>query len=131
MRTKNTGSEPNHTRGQADRVRQESMGPRAQTSLFAEMLRDGRTAATGLEHGDGRIVSEVTTSSFAFAFAKAAVNAAKAARKQHLKHVVEEAERGRLEREAFRVSVHEHVKREIVRKSVEFAEILGGQHGEL
>lgn len=113
---------------QAHRMKQEqTTGPRTQTSLFARMLRDGPTAATDSEHGDGiRTLEAASRSSFGFAFASAALSAARAVRKSHLSHVVEQADRGRLEREAFRVLVHEHVRRELVRKSIEHAELLGG-----
>ncbi|CAN0449213.1 unnamed protein product, partial [Hapterophycus canaliculatus] len=49
------------------------------------------------------------TASSGFPAAAAATAAARAVRKSHLDHVVDRTDRCRLEREAFRVRVHEHV----------------------
>lgn len=56
--------------------------------------------------------------------ASAAAAAASAVRRSHLDHVVDRRYRCRLEREAFRVRVHEHVGRELARETIQAAAAL-------
>lgn len=87
------------------------------------MLCEEGAGATSREEKDGRrrrvaLHTATGTSCSAFPFASAAMDAASTARRSHL-DVGTAAERRRLEKEAFRVSVHEHVRRELMIKSVE------------
>lgn len=89
--------------------------------MFDAVLCEEGTGATGWEEKDERsrrAAPAAGKSSSAFPFASAAIDATSAARKSHL-DVGTALERRRLEREAFRVSVHEHVRRELVKTSVE------------
>lgn len=96
------------------------------TSLFDAVLCEERTDPTGGEEKDGRsrraalaAGTPPPSSSFSpFPFASAAMGAASAATRSHL-DVGTAAERRRLEREAFRVAVHEHIRRELLKAYVE------------
>ncbi|CAM9916969.1 unnamed protein product, partial [Ectocarpus sp. 12 AP-2014] len=59
-----------------------------------------------------------------FCAAAAAAAASSATRKSHFNHVIEPTDRWRLEREAFRVKVHEHVGRELARMATQGATAL-------
>lgn len=112
---------------QADRAQRQRELRENQTSLFDSVLDREGTGATGGGRTDGRRSRRVapaaagtpsSSAAAAFPFASAAMGAASAARKSHL-DVGTGEERRRLEREAFRVSVHEHVRRELVKTSIE------------
>lgn len=111
---------------QADRAQRQRELRENQTSLFDSVLDREGTGATGGGGTDGRRSRRVApaaagtpaAAAAAFPFASAAMGAASAARKSHL-DVGTGEERRRLEREAFRVSVHEHVRRELVKTSIE------------
>lgn len=64
-----------------------------------------------LEDGDDR---------YPAVFVAAATAAASAVRKSHLSYL-NSANRWRVEREAFRIRVHEHIQRELRRRSIEAA----------
>lgn len=89
--------------------------------MFDGVLFEEGTRATDGEEKDRRRTRTALgagTSSSAFPFASAAQDAANSARKSHLDGETA-IDRRRLEREAFRVSVHEHVRKELVKASVE------------
>lgn len=110
------------TRPQADRAQRQTASQGNQTSLFDSVLDEEGAEATGGGRTDGRSRQAAPAakgaSSSAFPFASAAKGAASAARKSHL-DVGTAEERRRLEREAFRVSVHEHIRKELVKTSIE------------
>ncbi|CAM9385000.1 unnamed protein product [Ectocarpus sp. 12 AP-2014] len=121
-----TSSSAYQTDQEADRANQQQRSRRRynnQGSLFARLrptpsslappLAWQRTAAAvdGEETYARRDAAPAASSGFRAAAAAAA--ATSAIRKSHLNHVVERTDRWRLEREAFRVKVHEHVGREL------------------
>ncbi|CAM9757142.1 unnamed protein product [Scytosiphon promiscuus] len=69
------------------------------------------------------------TASSGFPAAEAAAAAASAVRRSHLDFVVDQADRCRLEREAFRARVHEHVGRELARETTQAAAALASNTG--
>ncbi|CBN77826.1 hypothetical protein Esi_0074_0023 [Ectocarpus siliculosus] len=125
-----------HIRGNfnADRAHQQQISRRRynnQSSLFARIrpmpsplapLLEWQTtaaAADGEKTNDRRDAAPAALSGFCAAAAAAA--ATSAIRKSHFSHVVERTDRWCLEREAFRVKVHEHVGRELARMAAQAA----------
>ncbi|CAM9512441.1 unnamed protein product [Ectocarpus sp. 13 AM-2016] len=128
-----TSSSAYQTDQEADRAYQQPKSRRRynQSSLFARLrptpsslappLGWQRTAAAV----DGEEIyirrDEAPAALSGFCAAAAAAAATSAIRKSHFNHVVERTGRLRLEREAFRVKVHEHVSRELARMDTQAA----------
>lgn len=111
---------------QADRAQQQTASRGNQSSLFDAVLCERGAGATGGEEKGGRsrratLAAGTHSSSAFFPFASAATGATNAARKLEVGTAVE---RRRLEREAFRVSVHEYIRRELVKASIENSRVL-------
>ncbi|CAM9561022.1 unnamed protein product [Ectocarpus sp. 4 AP-2014] len=128
-----TSSSAYQTDQEADRAHLQQRSRRRynnQSSLFARIrptpsslapLAWQRTAAAvdGEETYARRDAASAALSGFCAAAAAAA--ATSAIRKSHFSHVVERTDRWRLEREAFRVKVQEHVGRELARMATQAA----------
>lgn len=89
------------------------------------LRRGGSSIATGTSTAHGTVLGSAHPDGDSSMFAAAATAAANAARKSHFAHL-DSADRWRVEREAFRVRVQEHVERELRRQRIQTAGALGG-----
>lgn len=119
---------------QADREHQQQISRRRynnQSSLFASIRptpsslappREWQTTAAAADGEETFIRRDAAPAALSgFCAAAAAAAATSAIRKSHFNHVVEPTDRWRLEREAFRVKVREHVGRELARMATQAA----------
>ncbi|CAB1107701.1 unnamed protein product [Ectocarpus sp. CCAP 1310/34] len=133
-----TSSSAYQTDQEADRAHQQQQKSRRrysnQRSLFARVRPTPlsltpplpwQTTAAAVDGEETYIRRDAAPAALSgFCAAAAAAAASSATRKPHFNHVVEPTDRWRLEREAFRVKVHEHVDRELERMATQAATAL-------